>query len=104
MGAVISCLGLSSSSAKKQHDNKQASQAHANGHSESQPLPPQAASSQGGAQAQSVHDAQQGLQDEHLSSVPPRVEPGGESRTETEAAGIQELQRDVATAAPLPTA
>jgi hypothetical protein len=101
MGAVLTCLGLSASSIKKSRDKKRASQTSANNESESQPLPPQAAS-QGGAQSESVKDAQQGLTDEHLSTVPPVVEPGGESRIETEAAGTKEVQRDVATAAPLP--
>jgi hypothetical protein len=100
MGAVLTCLGLSYSSIKKSHDKKNASPTSAN-ESEPQPLPSQAAS-QGGAQSQFVKDAQQGLTDEHLSTVRSRVEPGGESRTEIEAAGVKELQRDVATAAPLP--
>ena len=102
MGAVLTCLGLSSSPIKKSRDKKKAPQTSANKESAPQPLPPQAAS-QGGTESQSVKDAQQGLQDEHLATVSP-IEPSGEHRTETEAAGITEVQKDVATAAPLPTA
>jgi hypothetical protein len=106
MGAVLTCLGLSSSAIKKSRDKKKASQTGANHDgSAPQPLPPQAASSQAGAESQSVKDAQQALQDEHLATVSPiEVEASGELRTEGEAAGITEVQKDVATAAPLPTA
>lgn len=107
MGAVLTCIGLSSSALKKSRDKKKASQAGANNNeSAPQPLPPQAASSQAGAESQSVKDAQQALQDEHLATVSP-ISPSAEqehSRTDIEAAGITEVQKDVATAAPLPTA
>ena len=102
MGAVLTCLGLSSSSIKKSRDKKKASQASAINESAPQPLPSQAAS-QAGEESQSVKDAHQGLQHEHLATVSP-IEPSGEHRTETEAAGLSEVQKDVATAAPLPTA
>jgi hypothetical protein len=110
MGAVLTCLGLSSSAIKKSRDKKKASQTGATtNESAPQPLPPQAASSQAGAESQSVKDAQQALQDEHLATVSPLLPSSGEqeqehSRTETEAAGITEVQKEVATAAPLPTA
>jgi hypothetical protein len=100
MGAVLACIGLAANSIKKSRD-KQASQSGANYQSESQPLPSQAVS-QGGQDSQSVRDAQLGLQDEHLASVSPVVEPVGESKTETEAPGTKEVQRDVATGAPVP--
>jgi hypothetical protein len=102
MGAVLTCLGLSYSAVKKSRDKKKASQTGANNGSSPQPLPPQAAS-QAGAESQSVKDAQQALQDEHLATVSP-IEPSGEHRAEADATGITEVQKDVATAAPLPTA
>jgi hypothetical protein len=101
MGAVLACIGLAANSIKKSRDKKQASQSGANYQSESQPLPSQGVS-QGGQDSQSVRDAQRGLQDEHLASVPPIVEPVGESKTEAEAAGTKEVQRNVATGAPVP--
>jgi hypothetical protein len=101
MGAVLACIAYASNSIKNSRDKKKASQIRANYESESQPLPSQGAS-QGAQDSQSVRDAQRGLQDEHLASVPPVVEPGGESRTETEVAGTKEVQRDVATGAPVP--
>jgi hypothetical protein len=55
-------------------------------------------------ESQSLKDARKRLQDEYLAAVPPVVAPGGESRNETEGAGTKEVQRDVATAAPLPAA
>ena len=91
MGAVLSCIGLSSHSIKKSRDKKKASRVD---EPQSQQLPPEVAA----AESQSVKDAQQGLQDEHLATISPIVEPGGE----TEAAGTKEVQREVATAAPLP--
>jgi hypothetical protein len=103
MGAVLACIGLSANSIKKLRDKKKASQSSYNHESESQPLPPQGASSQAGARdSQSARDAQRGSQDEHLAAVPPVLEPGGEHRIETEGAGTKEVQREVATAAPLP--
>jgi hypothetical protein len=102
MGAVLTCLGLSSSAIKKSRDKKKASQTGSNNGSAPQPLPPQAAS-QAGAESQSVKDAQQALEDEHLATISP-IEPTREHRAETDAAGITEVQKDVATAAPLPTA
>ena len=106
MGAVLTCLGLSSSAIKKSRDKKKASQTGANNGSSPQPLPPQAAS-QAGAESQSVKDAQQALQDEHLATVSPiEVEASREQehRTEGEVAGIAEVQKEVATAGPLRTA
>jgi hypothetical protein len=99
MGAVLACIGLASQHIKKSRDKKKASRA--NDESQTQQLPPQVAS-QGDAGSQSVKEAQQGLQDEHLATVSPIVEPGGESRIEAEAAGTKEAQREIATAAPLP--
>jgi hypothetical protein len=105
MGAVLACIGLSANSIKKSRDKKKASQSSANHKAESQPLPSQGASSQAGVpESQSLKDARKRLQDEYLAAVPPVVAPGGESRNETEGAGTKEVQRDVATAAPLPAA
>ncbi|PMD23691.1 hypothetical protein NA56DRAFT_643773 [Hyaloscypha hepaticicola] len=107
MGAVLTCLGLSSSAIKKSRDKKNASQTDGANNNESapqQPLPSQAAS---GAESQSVKDARQALQDEHLATVSPiEVEASREQehRTEGEVAGIAEVQKEVATAGPLPTA
>jgi hypothetical protein len=104
MGAVVSCLGLSSHYIKKLREKKEggASKSRARVESVSPPLSPFAAS-QAGAQSPSVQDAQRGLQDERLATVPPTVEPGGESRTETEAAGTLEVTRGVASTARVPT-
>jgi len=96
MGVVLGCIGLSFQHIKKSRHKKKASRAD---EPQSQQLPPEVAA-QGAAESQSVKDAQQGLQDEHLATISPIVEPGGE----TEAAGTKEVQREVATAAPLPTA
>jgi hypothetical protein len=115
MGAVVGCLGLSTHYLKKLREKKKgessktqetaatpgASQSRARVEA-SQPLSPFPAS-QGGAQSEPVKDAQQGLQDKYLATVPPTVEPGGEHRSATEAIGTKEVTRDVATAAPLPT-
>jgi hypothetical protein len=107
MGAVVGCLGLSSHYIKKLREKKEggASKNRARVESVSPPLSPFAAS-QAGAQSPSVKDAQRRLQDEHLATVPPTVEPGGESRTETEAAATLEVTRGVAATAsvPAPTA
>jgi hypothetical protein len=104
MGAVVGCLGLSSHYIKKLREKKEggASKSRARVESVSPPLSPFAAS-QAGAQSPSVQDAQRGLQDEHLATVPPTVEPGGESRTETEAAGTLEVTRGAASTARVPT-
>ncbi len=62
MGVVLACLGIYAHSAKEHHDHKKATKLQKS----SQPT-----NQQQSFDPSQQYDAQQGLKDEHLASVPP---------------------------------
>ena len=98
MGVIISAIAVATKSIKKTRDKKKAEKVRkAHGPQGSQRL------SESQTQDPAVLDAQQGLTDEHLASVPP-PELGIGPRAEFKGAGLTGVERDVALEAPAPLA